>query len=160
MAVAFQGEEGRPDTPVVLPNRVFRLLVEAAVAGQAFDEISYLRANPDVAKSVREGDCPGAHVHYTSLGYYEDRSVGKAGFDEAWYLERYPDVKQAVAAGNVRSGLDHYCGGGMKEWRSPNAEAEADVFRWHQAITQGAPPRQAGPGASLVDRALPRRARA
>jgi hypothetical protein len=143
-ALIFHGDEARPDTQVVLSNRLLRMLIEAALAAQPFEDSAYLRANPDVARSVREGNCASARKHYATLGYYEDRSAGKTGFDEDWYLERYPDIKRAVAVGDCRSGYEHFSGAGVREWRSPNKEAEPDIYRWHQAVAERAPARRSG----------------
>jgi hypothetical protein len=135
-AIAFKGDETQPETPVILSNRTLHLLIEAALAGQDFDEIAYFRSNPDVARSVRDGHCPSAWVHYLLTGYYEGRMAGRTGFDEAWYLERYPDIKRAIASGECQSGHDHYADAGIREWRSPNKTAEPDIFRWHQAVSE------------------------
>jgi hypothetical protein len=157
-ALAFDGDETDPATTVTLSARTLRLLIEAAAAAQPFDEVSYLRANPDVARSVRDGHCQAAHAHYGQIGYYEGRVVGRAGFDEAWYLERYPDVKQAVARGDCQSGYEHYCGSGVREWRSPNASVEADILAWHQAVSEKTrPPSRV---ASRLERQRPIRRRA
>jgi hypothetical protein len=135
-ALTFHGDESKPDTEVTLSNRVLRMLIEAALAAQPFEDTAYFRANPDVARSVRDGKCSSASKHYATLGYYEDRSAGKTGFDEDWYLDRYPDIKRAVAVGDCRSGYEHYSGAGKREWRSPNRAAESDIYRWHQAVSE------------------------
>jgi hypothetical protein len=144
-AITIQGDGTRPDTPVTMPNRVFQLLMEAALKGQAFDEKQYLVSNPDVARSVREGKYPSGRDHFVSTGYYEDRPLGDAGFEEEWYLRRYPDVKKAVLMGECMSGHVHFTGSGVREWRSPNKAAEPDIMRWHLAVTESVKSRQASP---------------
>ncbi len=122
---------------VTISNRLFRLLVEAALSNAPFDERSYVSANPDIADAIKRGKVASGRQHYLSSGYYEGRDTGHAGFDEAWYLQRYPDVQLAVQRGESSSGLEHYRGAGIREWRSPNRAAEADIARWRRAV-QGA----------------------
>jgi hypothetical protein len=125
--------DAAPDKPPADP--VLRLLIEAAVAAQPFDEVRYLAANPDVATAIRLGRCPGAKDHYVTVGYFEGRNTGNPEFDEAWYVGRYQDVGRAVESGVSASGLEHYLGPGAREWRSPNAAAEADIARWRNAVS-------------------------
>jgi hypothetical protein len=132
--VAGGGADAAPDAEVTISNRLFRLLVEAALANAPVDEQSYVAANPDVADAIRLRKVASGLQHYLSTGYYEGRDTGQAGFDEAWYLQRYPDVATAVQNKESASGLEHYRGPGMREWRSPNREAEADIARWRSAI--------------------------
>jgi hypothetical protein len=115
-------------------SKLIRLLVEAALSSQPFDEKAYLAANPDVAEAVRRGKLASGREHYLATGYYEGRDTGYAGFDEAWYLKRYPDVMRAVQRGESASGLEHFRGPGIREWRSPNQAAEADIARWRSII--------------------------
>jgi hypothetical protein len=122
------------DAPVSISPKLLHLLIEAAVANQHFDERSYLAANPDVAEAVRAGKLRSGHEHFVTVGYYEGRGTGYAGFDEAWYLQRYPDVLLAVKRGENASGLEHFRGSGLREWRSPNKAAEADIARWRSVI--------------------------
>jgi hypothetical protein len=159
-ALTFHGDENRPETQVTVSNRVLRLLIEAAVGAQPFEETAYLRANPDVARSVRDGKCSSPRAHYAELGFFEDRPPIKAGFDEDWYLDRYPDIKRAVAAGDCRSAYEHYCGAGVREWRSPNKAAEADIYRWHQAISASKPVQESAAARAPARTAAPRRAKA
>jgi hypothetical protein len=118
----------------MIDDAILRLLIEAALSAQPFNEQAYLEANPDVAKAVSRGQCASGRAHYVSLGYFEGRSTGEAGFAEAWYLQKYPDVAQAVAHGESESGLAHFLERGQGEWRSPTAEAERDISRWYDAI--------------------------
>lgn len=159
-ALQFHGDETKPDTPVTVSNRVLRMLIETALAAQPFEETAYLRANPDVARSVRDGACPSARKHYATLGYYEDRTPAKAGFDEEWYLDRYPDIRRAVAVGDCRSGHEHYSGAGLREWRSPNKAAESDIYRWHQAISASVQTTESAAPAAAARTPLARRAKA
>jgi hypothetical protein len=137
-AIRMDGDESRPDTQVSMPGRVFRLLMEAALKGEAFDERAYLKANPDVAWSVQKGNAPSALQHYVSAGYFENRPTDMMGFDEEYYLDRYPDVKRAVQVGDCKSGHAHFSGEGVREWRCPNKAAEQDIVRWHEAVTPSA----------------------
>jgi hypothetical protein len=138
-AVRGAASENDTEAEVRISNRLFRLLVEAALSNAPFDERSYVGANPDIADAIRRGKVASGRQHYLSSGYYEGRDTGPAGFDEAWYLQRYPDVQLAVQRGESASGLEHYRGPGMREWRSPNRAAEADIARWRKAISGGQP---------------------
>ena len=135
-AIGFNGDRSKPDTTVTMTNQVFRLLMEAAVKSQPFDEAAYLAANPDVAAGVKAKLCPDARAHYVASGYYEGRPAGSAAFDEAWYVSRYADVKRALLLGQSASGHEHFAGPGVREWRSPNAAAEPDIARWRHAVTE------------------------
>ncbi len=126
------------DAEVSISNKLFRLLVEAALANAPFDEKSYVAANPDIGEAVRAEKIASGRAHYLSSGYYEGRDTGRAGFDEAWYLQRYPDVQLAVQNRESASGFEHYRGPGVREWRSPNRAAEADIARWRNAIDTSA----------------------
>lgn len=136
--VAMQGSD--PHAPVTLPRAVLRLLIEAALASQPFDERSYLSANPDVAAAMKQGKCASGRAHYLSTGYFEGRDTLPAGFDAAWYLQRYADVALAVQRGKAASALQHFRQSGVQEWRSPNRPAEADIARWRSAVAPAAAP--------------------
>jgi hypothetical protein len=138
--IKMEGPDKGPDTPVVMSLGVLKLLVEAALSSMPFDESAYLAANADVADAVRTGKCPGAQTHYAQIGYFENRSTGRAGFDEAWYLERNPDVQRAVRTGSSATGFEHFSGAGVLEWRSPNRAAEQDISRWYAAIERAPQP--------------------
>ena len=138
-AVRTDGPEGDPDTTVHMSNRLFRLLMEAALARQPFDEKSYLVLHPDVGAAIDRGECRNAKSHFLSAGYYEGRDTGFIGFDEAWYLARYPDVSAAVKQGKRQSGFEHFKASGAREWRSPNEAAEADIARWRRALKPSEP---------------------
>jgi len=98
-----------------------------------WDEGSYLRSHPDVARAVEAGAFWSGYHHYRLHGWKEERqafaSSGLVGerrkcllppdWDEAAYLRRRPDVAQSVAAGTMPSGYAHYCLHGRQEGRSP-----------------------------------------
>ncbi len=134
------GAKSGPEPRIVLSDRVFRLLVEAALSAQPFNEKAYLALHADVETAIARGEWPSGRAHYLAVGYYEGRATGRSTFDEAWYLNRYPDVLAAVRRGDSRSGSEHFGKAGALEWRSPHEAAEADIARWHSAIK---PPRQA-----------------
>ena len=137
-AIGIEGPATDPTSRVTMSNRLFRIIMEAALAHKDFDTAAYLEANPDVAGSIRDGSCPSAQEHYATAGYYEGRASGDGSFDEAWYLNRYPDVRRAILAEQSASGADHYNGPGRREWRSPNRAAETEIARWHHAVTEAA----------------------
>jgi hypothetical protein len=147
-ALRLDGDVADPEATVSMTNAVFRLLMEAALNAQPFDSRAYLAANPDVGRSIRRGECPGAREHYITLGYYEARDLGGIGFDEAWYLARNQDVARAVQKGETTSGLEHYRGLGADEWRSPSKEADPAIARWRAAINLANGARPAGSAAT------------
>jgi hypothetical protein len=128
---------------VSVPRPVLKLLLEAAIKQQEFDEKTYLEGNPDVAVAVRKGLTAGAHEHYTKSGYFEGRDTSRVGFDEAYYVTKYPDVGEAVRRKDFPSAWHHYKAEGIYEWRSPNKAAEADLAIWRKAL--GRPPSEAPP---------------
>jgi hypothetical protein len=141
---------GDPDAPVTLPGPVLRLLIEAALSNQPFDERAYLLANPDVAEAIKKGKCASGRAHYLGAGYFENRDTGGAGFDEAWYLQRYADVAQAVRSAKAASALHHFRQSGAREGRSPNRTAEADITRWRRALGKVEPAQEKQQTAPVV----------
>jgi hypothetical protein len=145
------GDAADLEAQVTLPVRVLRLLIEAALASQPFDERSYVAANPDVAEAMKQGKCASGRAHYLATGYFEGRETLPVGFDQAWYLQRYPDVAQAVQSGKTASALQHFRQSGLHEWRSPSRMAEADIARWRSAMAACAPAaRQQRPAEPVV----------
>jgi GT2 family glycosyltransferase len=45
-----------------------------AITPEFFDEISYLRENPDVASAIARGEVPSGYIHYLKYGMREGRS--------------------------------------------------------------------------------------
>ncbi|WP_271504863.1 hypothetical protein [Bradyrhizobium sp. CCBAU 11357] len=119
---------------VKVPARLLKLLLQVALAAAEFDEDSYLRENPDVAKAIGRGDVESAHLHYIGFGYFEGRRGGGPTVDDDWYLAKYPDVAAAVKDGRVKSAEAHFESIGGGEGRSPAAEYEADAAQWKLAI--------------------------
>jgi hypothetical protein len=70
-----------------------------------FDDMSYLRLYPDVAKAVAEGQT-SAWDHYYKHGRTEGRKLND--FDPEFYLRVYPVVTSETAAGKASSPFDHY----------------------------------------------------
>ncbi len=111
-----------------------RLLLSQVLRAGPFDEQAYLDNNPDVAASVQRGEWASGQEHFAAVGYFEGRWFGLGNFSEAWYLQTYPDVREAVEAKLWESGERHYYAAGMFEWRSPSAEAAADIELWRNVV--------------------------
>jgi hypothetical protein len=120
---------------VVVPAALLRYLVKQAVRASAFDEQSYLAANPDVAAAIRRGEYSSGHEHYVNFGYLEGRDGGGPVFSERWYLRINPDVSEAVRLGVWTSGLHHYQTVGMLEWRSPNPDVVDEIEAWRALLS-------------------------
>ncbi len=119
---------------VKVPARFLKLLLQVALAAAEFDEDSYLRENPDVAKAISRGDVESAHLHYIGFGYFEGRRGGGPAVDADWYLGKYPDVAAAVREGRIKSAEAHFHAIGGGEGRSPALEYEADAAQWKSVI--------------------------
>lgn len=121
-----------PTKVVAIPDELFKLLLQLAVAQSDFDEADYLRFNPDVKDAVRRGQIESGRQHYIGYGYFEGRLGGMTKVDERWYLSKYPDVALAVREGRVASATDHFnCAG---EGRSPSASQQKYAAQWKKAI--------------------------
>jgi SAM-dependent methyltransferase len=51
------------------------IALDVPVTDQNFDEVRYLKANPDVAAAVKRGALPGGTHHYEHHGKFEGRSI-------------------------------------------------------------------------------------
>ncbi|WFU39442.1 hypothetical protein QA640_34550 [Bradyrhizobium sp. CB82] len=119
---------------VKIPARLLKLLLQVALAAADFDEESYLRENPDVAKAILRGEVESAHLHYIGFGYFEGRRGAGPVVDADWYLSKYPDVAAAVREGRIKSAEAHFHAIGGGEGRSPALEYESDAAQWKSAI--------------------------
>jgi hypothetical protein len=119
---------------VEIPVSLLRLLLQIALAAADFDEEEYLRANPDVAKAIAQGEVESAKLHYIVYGYFEGRQGAGPEVDEKWYLQAYPDVATAVRENKIPSATDHFQAVGAGEGRSPNGDLQDDALHWKQAL--------------------------
>lgn len=119
---------------VKVPAGLLKLLLQIAIAAAEFDEDSYLRENPDVAKALSRGEVESALMHYIGFGYFEGRRGGGPAVDAEWYLGKYPDVAAAVRDGRVKSAEAHFLSIGGGEGRSPAADYEGEAAQWKSAI--------------------------
>jgi len=133
-SIGTSREALKNETTVTVPIKLFRFLLQIAVANGDFNEPGYLAANPDVADAVRSGTIESARLHYIGFGYFEGRQGGTPEVDERWYLRSYPDVASAVKAGRVSSAREHFAMAGATEWRSPSPRYEADAQQWKRAL--------------------------
>jgi hypothetical protein len=104
------------------------------LASGDFNEVGYLRDNPDIAAAVKSGKVADARMHYVGFGYFESRTGATPEVDEAWYLRTYPDVSEAVATKSVASAAEHFRVIGAAEGRSPNAFYVPAAEQWKKAI--------------------------
>ena len=93
----------------------------------AFDEASYLAANPDVAAAVAAGSFGSGFDHFIRYGVGEGRTTSSAGrfppvYNESAYLAANPDVAAAVVPGGFRSGFEHFLKYGAAEGRNGGGE--------------------------------------
>jgi hypothetical protein len=119
---------------VEIPVGFLKLLLQIALAAADFDEDSYLRENPDVAKALGTGEIENAHVHYIGFGYFEGRQGGGPEVDEHWYMQKYPDVAVAIREGKIESAKHHFHMIGAAEGRSPNVDQEENAAHWKKAL--------------------------
>jgi len=122
------------DGTITVPAKLLRLLLQIALASSDFDEDTYLRQNPDVAKAISRNEIESARVHYIGFGYFEGRLGGCQAVDSTWYLSKYPDVAAAVKDGRVTSAEAHFHFIGGGEGRSPAPEYEPDAAQWKAAL--------------------------
>ncbi|MBW7961808.1 hypothetical protein HYH07_05590 [Bradyrhizobium sp. BR 10261] len=119
---------------VKVPARLFKMLLQIALASAEFDEDRYLQENPDVAKAISRGEIESAHLHYIGFGYFEGRRGGGPSVDADWYLSKYADVAAAVRDGKIKSAEAHFHAIGGGEGRCPAPEYEGDAAQWKSAI--------------------------
>ena len=119
---------------VEMPVGLLKLLLQLALAAADFDEDSYLRENPDVAKALEGGEIENAHVHYIGFGYFEGRQGGGPEVDEHWYMQKYPDVAVAIREGKIESAKHHFHMIGAAEGRSPNVDQVENAAHWKKAL--------------------------
>jgi glycosyltransferase involved in cell wall biosynthesis len=122
--------------------RLFSLIFRKTRANDLpseFDEIEYLRLNPEIAAAVARREFKSGAAHWLYLGRYEGRPLRcqpaddqipehrrpearpvselPLDFDEATYLCAYPDVAAAVADRWAESGAAHWLEHGRLEGR-------------------------------------------
>jgi hypothetical protein len=101
---------------------------------ELFDEVEYLRANPDVAASVSTGFFATGWHHYNAHGRAEGRRCNN--FDERFYLQSYPIAMEEISAGLASDPREHFVRFGRSRgylthpqaWRPNNAAALASPF--------------------------------
>jgi hypothetical protein len=129
-------EELKGAAEVTIPMGLFQFLLQLAVANGDFNEVGYLKENPDVAEAVESGEIESARLHYIGFGYFEGRLGATPDVDERWYLRSYPDVGAAVKAGRLSSAREHFTLTGAAEWRSPSPRYENDALQWKRALEE------------------------
>ena len=122
-----------------VPEPLLRFLLSRLIELSDFDEEDYLERNPDVATSIRRGECESGKYHYANFGYFEGRATSPLEFSEEFYTAANPDVARAVAAGDWPNGLAHFNREGLNEWRSPNPSLVASFELWRSLFESDAP---------------------
>ena len=128
-AMRIRPEDCVSGTSVRIDGGVLRKLVSMALASAGFDEAAYLRY-PDIEKAHADDQIDDLAEHYQGAGFFEGRFAPDPDFDPEWYVQQYYDVRLALESGEVESAKQHYLESGAKEWRSPSAEALAEVADW------------------------------
>lgn len=130
-----EGTQGDAAT-VTMSARTFNKLLEAAMAGQPFDEQAYLDRCPDVKAAVKAGKIKSGFRHFVSNGYFEQRAAFDFPVDEAWYTETYKDVADAIASGAFHSASHHFERSGFFEGRAPSKQALPEYGEWLELINR------------------------
>jgi hypothetical protein len=133
-AIGITRAEIENSSVVAVPTELLKLLLQVTIASGDFNEVGYLRDNPDIAAAVKSGKLEDARLHYVGFGYFESRTGATPEVDEAWYLRTYPDVAEAVATKTVASAAEHFRVIGAAEGRSPNAFYVPAAEQWKKAI--------------------------
>jgi hypothetical protein len=120
---------------VLVSRNFLNFLLQKVIQNAEFDELRYLKLNPDVAASVRQGEWETGQDHYIARGYFEGREGADKPMSESWYLRTNPDVAAAVTSGEWPSGESHYHERGMFEWRAPNRDLQDTFVSWKSALT-------------------------
>jgi hypothetical protein len=128
-------KKGSRSDDVIVPRRLLDFLLRCLLEHVEFDEMQYLRCNPDVATAIRKREIPSAREHFIQAGYFEGRTGG-IPVQEDWYLARNPDVAAAKRARKVESGEMQYRIAGANEWRQPNPRSVNDIDAWRRVLEQ------------------------
>lgn len=96
------------------------------ISGIRFNEVQYLKDNPDVAAAVEKGEFSSGKEHYERHGKNEEgRDAGF--FSEKLYLNANPDVAEAVKDGQFENGFEHYSIFGKNEVRENKIFEEKNI---------------------------------
>ncbi len=69
-----------------------------AADDENFEELGYLKANPDVAAAVRDGRCASAREHYAAFGRSEGRAI-QVPVPKDWRAEKLQRIAPLLQAG-------------------------------------------------------------
>jgi hypothetical protein len=133
-AIGTTPVEFESSTEVLVPKELLRLLLQVAVANSDFNEVGYLRENPDIAAAIRSGKIEDSLLHYVGFGYFESRDGATPDVDEAWYLRTYADVADGVRSGQIDSATKHFRVAGVIEGRSPSAAYSVAAEQWKKVF--------------------------
>ncbi len=88
---------------------------------KVFDEVAYLKANPDIADMIEEGSVEDLRTHLDNFGI-KDIKEGLRKFhddfepyNESLYLNSFPDINKAVEEGKFKTGFQHFYANGYRE---------------------------------------------
>lgn len=136
---------------VQIPVTLLNFLLLQMLKETEFNEVQYLKKNPDVAEAVKRRQVRSGREHYLAAGFLEGRRGALPSVDEEWYRKANADVAIAVRKGELASGADHYEMVGAAECRPPAKEYELACFEWKVALgkavkrTSAPKPEQAKP---------------
>ncbi|MEA2048158.1 MAG: glycosyltransferase [Campylobacterota bacterium] len=86
-----------------------------------FDELAYLKGNPDIAEAINDGDIEDIQLHFEEIGLADIREGLRKyhyrfePFNESLYLEMFPDIKEAIEKGLFSKAFQHFYANGYKE---------------------------------------------
>ena len=86
-----------------------------------FDESYYREKNPDLRDAEARGDIFDLHLHYLSIGFFENRLPCAVEVDGVFYARAYPDVAVALLESRTLSFQFHFDTSGFAEGRLPRA---------------------------------------
>ena len=115
--VAIKGVDGQIE--YLVPEAVFKNMLNAAVKNIYLDEAWYLKKYPDVVEAAGRGTLVSAAGHYVRYGFFESRQPHKINGAEKLYINQYPDVAVAIQRGSVTSVQEHFDVADFKEGRMP-----------------------------------------
>lgn len=119
---------------VEIPKSLLKFMLQLLLTHGSFNEVGYLKLNPDVEVSVKQGALPNARIHYIGYGFFEGRLGATPEVDEEWYRQVYADVEQGIRQGLIGSAVEHFLLAGAAEGRSPNAHVLPDATQWKRAF--------------------------
>lgn len=133
-ALGLEARDLSAGKSVSIPSEFFKALMRCVIAQGFFDERWYLETYPDVEAAIQNGKISNALEHYTTAGYYEDRSPGPCFVDRNWYERYYGDLSRALNDGTIADSAEHFHQTGYFEGRAATADQLAAVASWRRIL--------------------------